>query len=168
MHSRCSRNTSQFQACCSHPLGGLTPGGGTMSCKNRAKYRRWTRLDSLSSLLLPGNRSPESHDRGRKTSPTTAPSTGLVCADAGGSALPRRDPCVVPRCHLEKVRTHTHTFHHALHPLSLSAPALGRFSTEFWTQLGLVNRALKSWAGGASVWDVGQLLPIPEPQLSLY
>lgn len=79
-----------------------------MSCKNRAKYRRWTRLDSLSSLLLPGNRSPESHDRGRKTSPTTAPSTGLVCAYAGGSALPRRGPCMVPRCHLERVRNHTH------------------------------------------------------------
>lgn len=170
MHSRCSRNTSQIQALRSGQPGGLIQGGGTMSCKNRAKYRRWTRLDSLSSLHLPGNRSPGSHDRSGKAAPSIAPTTGLVRADTGGSAHPRRGPCMVPRCHLERVRTHTqtHTFHPDLHPLSLSAPTLGRFSVEFWAQLGLVKRALKSQTEEDSLRAQGQLLPIPGPQLSLY
>lgn len=87
------------------PAGGLVKGGGTTNYKNRAKHGGWTRLDSPSSLLMPGNHAPGKHDRGRKAAPAVAPTAGLVRADAGGPAGPQRGPRVVPRGHLERVRT---------------------------------------------------------------
>lgn len=124
--SRCSRNTSQFQACCSVQPGGLLQRGGTMSCKNPIKLGSGPGL-TLSPPFCPQvPPSPSgSHDRGRKAAPAAAPTPGLVRADTGGPAGPRRSPFVVPWCHLQTVRTLPH-FPPCLSP-SLPAPTWAGF-----------------------------------------
>lgn len=144
-HSSCSRNTSQFQACCSFQLGGLLKRGD----KDRTKVRGGPGL-TLSFFLPPGDiipgkpwQRPEScprlcpHDwtgscRHRWTS---WPKEGFL----RGSTVPSRDS------------EDPHTIHPALHPLSLSASTRGRFS--LWNSgfssakcVKRVKRALESWA----------------------
>ena len=73
--------------------------------------RSWEVDHAWLSFLFPIARSPltpGSHDWGQKAAPTTASTTGLVRADAGGSADLWRGPWVVPWCHLERVRTQPH------------------------------------------------------------
>lgn len=93
--------------------------------------------------------SPGSHDRGQKAAPASAPTTGLVRADTGGTAGPRRGPYMVPRCHLERVRTHTPSTLPFTLFLCLPPPWAGFHSEILGSgQLSVLGEWKKLWSPG--------------------